>query len=120
LAGIPYTTTGEMSSGQQIISGSEANLLEAIAAAGGFFINADRQRIQVIRNYEGGFKIHEIDVTQRNLMLSEFWFIKPGDIIYAPPLKLREIGAGDNFLAQLGTVITLIGAVIFFINLSGN
>jgi len=120
LAGIRYTTTGEISGGQQLIAGSEANLLEAIANAGGFNINADRQRVQVLRNYEGGVKWHEIDVTQRNLMLTEFWYIKPGDIIYAPPLKLREIGAGDNFLSQLGTVITLIGAAVFFIGLSGN
>lgn len=120
LAGIRYTTTGEISGGQQLIVGSEANLLEAIANAGGFSINADRQRVQVLRNYEGGVKWHEIDVTQRNLMLSEFWYIKPGDIIYAPPLKLREIGAGDNFLSQLGTVIGLISAAIFFVSLSGN
>jgi len=120
LAGIRYTTTGEIGGGQQLIAGSEANLLEAIANAGGFGINADRQRVQVLRNYEGGVKWHEIDVTQRNLMLTEFWYIKPGDIIYAPPLKLREIGAGDNFLSQLGTVITLIGAAVFFIGLSGN
>jgi len=120
LAGIRYTTTGEISGGQQLIAGSEANLLEAIANAGGFNINADRQRVQVLRNYEGGVKWHEIDVTQRNFMLTEFWYIKPGDIIYAPPLKLREIGAGDNFLSQLGTVITLIGAAVFFIGLSGN
>lgn len=120
LAGIRYTTTGEISGGQQLIAGSEANLLEAIANAGGFNINADRQRVQLLRNYEGGVKWHEIDVTQRNLMLTEFWYIKPGDIIYAPPLKLREIGAGDNFLSQLGTVITLIGAAVFFIGLSGN
>lgn len=120
LAGIRYTTTGEIGGGQQLIAGSEANLLEAIANAGGFSINADRQRVQVLRNYEGGVKWHEIDVTQRNLMMTEFWYIKPGDIIYAPPLKLREIGAGDNFLSQLGTVLGLISAAIFFISLSGN
>lgn len=119
LAGIRYTTTGEIGGGQQLIAGSEANLMEAIANAGGLTINADRQKMQLIRNYEGGFKVHEIDVTQRNLMLTEFWYIKPGDIIYAPPLKLREIGAGDNFMSQLGTVLGLISAVIFLSSLTG-
>ncbi|MGW8121976.1 polysaccharide biosynthesis/export family protein [Roseivirga echinicomitans] len=118
LAGIRYTTTGEIGGGQQVIAGSEANLLEAIAVAGGLSINADRQKIQLIRNYEGGFKVHEIDVTQRNLMLTEFWYIKPGDIIYAPPLKLREIGAGDNFLSQLGAIVGLISTVIFLASLA--
>jgi polysaccharide biosynthesis/export protein len=120
LAGIRFTTMGEMGTGEQIISGSQANILQAIAAAGDLTINADRQRINIIRSYEGGLKWHEIDITQRSLALSDYWFIKPGDIIYAPPLKLREIGAGDSFLSQLSTVITLIGAVIFFISLSGN
>jgi polysaccharide export outer membrane protein len=120
LAGIRYTTTGEIGGGQQLIVGSEANLLEAIANAGGFTINADRQKVQVLRNYEGGVKWHEIDVTQRDLMLTEFWYVKPGDIIYAPPLKLREIGAGDNFLSQLGVVVGLISTGIFLISLTSN
>ena len=118
LAGIRYTTTGEITGGQQVIAGSEANLLEAIANAGGFSINADRQKVQVLRNYEGGVKWHEIDVTKRDLMLTEFWYVKPGDIIYAPPLKLREIGAGDNFLSQLGVVVGLISTGIFLISLT--
>jgi polysaccharide export outer membrane protein len=120
LAGIRFTTMGEMGTGEQIISGSQTNILQAIAAAGDLNINADRQRINIIRSYEGGLKWHEVDITRRDLVLTDFWFIKPGDIIYAPPLKLREIGAGDNFLSQLGTVITLVGALFFFINLSSN
>jgi polysaccharide export outer membrane protein len=120
LAGIRFTTMGEMGTGEQIISGSQTNILQAIAAAGDLSINADRQRINIIRSYEGGLKWHEIDITRRDLVLTDYWFIKPGDIIYAPPLKLREIGAGDSFLSQLGTVITLVGAVVFFISLSSN
>jgi polysaccharide export outer membrane protein len=120
LAGIRFTTMGEMGTGQQVIAGSEATILEAIATAGDLSINADRQNIQILRNYDGGVKWHLIDVTRRDLMLTEFWFVKPGDVIYAPPLKLRELGAGDSFLSQLSTVITLIGAVVFFISLSGN
>ena len=81
LAGIRFTTLGEMGVGQQIIAGSEANILEAIAAAGDLTINADRQRIRILRNYEGGDKWHEIDVTRMDLMLTEFWYVKPGDII---------------------------------------
>ena len=120
LACIRFTTLGEMGTGQQIIAGSEANILEAIAVAGDLTINADRQRIQVLRNYDGGDKWHEIDLTRRDLMLTEFWYVKPGDIIYAPPLKLREIGAGDNFLSQLGVVVGLISTGIFLISLTSN
>tara|TARA_R110001592_G_scaffold108762_2_gene303882 strand:+ start:924 stop:1724 length:801 start_codon:yes stop_codon:yes gene_type:complete len=118
LAGIRYTTLGEMGTGQHVIAGSEANIMEALASAGELSINADRQRIQILRSYDGGDKWHEVDLTRRDLMLTEFWYIKPGDIIYAPPLKLREIGAGDNFISQLGTVIGLISAGIFFIGLA--
>lgn len=118
LAGIRYTTIGEMGTGQQLIAGSEANIIEAIAAAGDLTINADRQKIWILRNYEDGSMWHEIDLTRRDLMLTEFWYIKPGDIIYAPPLKLREIGAGDNFLSQLGVVVGLISTGIFLISLT--
>ena len=120
LAGIRFTTLGEINAGEQIISGSEANILEAIAAAGDLTINADREKIAIIRSYEGGIKWHEVDLTDRRLAQSEFFFIRPGDIIYAPPLKLREIGAGDNFLSQLSSVIAIISGALFFITLVGN
>ena len=87
LAGIRFTTLGEIGTGQRVIAGSEANILEAIAAAGDLTINADRQKIKILRNYEDGDKWHEIDITRRDLMLTEFWYVKPGDIIYAPPSK---------------------------------
>ncbi len=117
LAGIRFTTIGEIGTGERVISGSEANILQAIAASGDLSIQADRERIMIIRKYEGGYRLHEVDVTKRNLIKSEFFFIKPGDIIYAPPLKLREIGAGDNFLSQLSAVIAILSGGIFLISL---
>lgn len=117
LAGIRFTTIGEIGAGERIISGSEANILQALAVSGDLTLQADRERIMIIRKQGGGYKIHEIDVTRRNLFKSEFFFIRPGDIIYAPPLKIREIGAGDNFLSQLSAVIAIVSGGIFLISL---
>lgn len=117
LAGVRFTTIGQISAGERVIAGSEANILQALAASGDLNIQADRERIMIIRKYDGGYKLHEIDVTKRNLIKSEFFFIKPGDIIYAPPLKLREIGAGDNFLSQLSAIIAIVSGGIFLISL---
>jgi polysaccharide export outer membrane protein len=117
LASIRYTTIGSIGTGEKVIQGSEANILEAIANAGDISIQGDRQHIQIIRTYPDGLKFHEIDITDRKILQSKFFFIKPGDIIYVPPLKLREIGTGDSFTSQIGTVISVISSLLFFVAL---
>lgn len=121
LSGIPYTIYGEINNvGPNVLRQYEANLLEAIAAAGDLTINADRSHVKILRQYPDGVRIHEVDVTGRSFIETEFFFLQPDDIIYAPPLKIREVGSGDTFLETFATIITVISGTALIISIITN
>lgn len=118
LNGIPYTIHGEVKQvGPNILRQYEANLLEAIAAAGDLTINADRSHVLILRQYPEGVKIHELDITGRDFIRTELFFLRPDDVIYVPPLKIRELGSGDSFLKNFASLITIISGAALIISL---
>ncbi len=121
LAGIPYTIYGEIrGGGSSTIFKNEANIIEAISNAGGLNINADRAHVQIFRQYPDGARVHEVDVTDRNLMTSKFYYIQPNDMIYIKPLKIRELGAGSAGLQNFSLIIGTVSSAFIIINLLGN
>lgn len=114
LNGIPYTIYGEVRSiGQQLLRQYEANIFQAIASAGDLTINADRSHVTILRQFPEGIRIHEVDVTDRAFLETEYFFLQPDDIIYVPPLKIRELGTGQTALQTFATIVSVIsGAAV--------
>jgi len=87
------------------------NIFQALAMAGDMAEISDRQRINVIRQTPTGSIIEELDLTDKNLVDSEFYYVMPNDIIYAKPIKgslFRRNQPTVNLIsATLSTVITL-------------
>ncbi len=118
LDGIRYTIFGEVNApGPQILQQYEANIIEAIASSADLSLNANRQHVQIIRQYPEGVRIHEIDVTDRTLLSSPFYFLQPNDIIYVPPLKIRELGTGETGLATFSSIVGVISGTALIISL---
>lgn len=121
LSGIPYTIFGEVVNvGPNIIREYEVTLLEAIAAAGDLTLNADRSRVSILRQYPDGARIHEVDVTGREFLKTEFYFLQPDDMIYVPPLKIRELGTGETALQTFATLISVISGTALIISVLTN
>lgn len=117
LSGIPYTIFGEVKGiGPNIIRQYEANILEAIAASGDLTLNADRGHVKILRQYPDGVRIHEVDVTGRDFIQTEYFFLQPDDIIYVPPLKIRELGTGETALQTFATLISVISGTALIIS----
>lgn len=121
MEGIPYTMLGEIGEiGPELIRKYEANVLEAIANSGDLTINADRLHVKIMRQYPEGVRIHEVDVTGRSFIQSEFFYLRPHDIIYVPPLKIREIGTGANALENLAVIVSVISSTALIISILNN
>ena len=76
--------------------------------------------MKILRQYPDGIRIHEVDVTGRAFIETEFFFLQPDDIIYVPPLKIREVGSGDTFLDTFATIITVISGTALIISIVTN
>ncbi|WP_287059581.1 polysaccharide biosynthesis/export family protein [Algoriphagus sp.] len=111
LGGIRFSALGEFnSSGKMTILQNRVTIFEAIAAAGDLTILAKRNNLVLLRQYPDGSQIHRINLNDKNLLSSEFYFIRPNDVLYAEPLKVREVGTATNFIQTLTLVTSMITA----------
>lgn len=121
LGGIRFSALGEFNrSGKYTILQNRVTILEAIAFAGDLSRVAKRDEILLVRQYPDGSQIHKINLLDRELLGSEFYFLKPNDMIYAEPMKVREIGAGNTLTETLTLIITSVTAVALVIALFQN
>lgn len=80
-------------------------LLQALGYAGDLTINGQRSDILITREVDGVRKVSHIDLTSASFMDSEFYFIKPNDVIVVNPNNPRVKSAG--FIGDVGTVLTI-------------
>ena len=55
--------------------------------------------------------MHDIDLTDINVMQSPYYNLQPNDYIYVKPLKQKTWGTGKTGIESLSTIITLISLV---------
>ncbi|WP_179318031.1 polysaccharide biosynthesis/export family protein [Winogradskyella helgolandensis] len=80
-------------------------LLQALGYAGDLTINGTRDDILMTREVDGVRKVTHIDLTSAEFMNSEFYFIKPNDLIVVNQNNPRVKTAG--FVKDIGTVLTI-------------
>jgi polysaccharide biosynthesis/export protein len=118
LGGIRFSALGEFNrSGKYTILQNRVTILEAIAFAGDLSRVAKRDEVLLVRQYPDGSQIHKINLLDRELLGSEFFFLKPNDLIYAEPMKVREIGAGNTLVETLTLLTTSITAIALILTL---
>jgi polysaccharide export outer membrane protein len=121
LGGIRFSALGEFNqSGKFTILQNRVTIYEAIAFAGDLNRVAKRGEVLLIRQYPDGSQIHKINLLDRSLLNSEFYWLKPNDLIYAEPMKVRAIGAGSTLLETLTLLTTSITAIALVLTLVQN
>lgn len=111
LAGIRYTTIGEIGSGTQIIYQDQVTIMEAIANAGDITEYGDRTNVIIIRQYPSGQKRHHIDLTSMDAVNSPYYYIQPNDLIIVNPLPQKALGLGTTGLEAFRTITTVLAFV---------
>lgn len=109
LAGFKYTVNGEIgSTGTKFLFQDHVNIMEAIANSGDITMTGDRKAVTIIRQTPSGTEMHDIDLTDVNVMKSPYYNLQPNDYIYVKPLKQKSWGTGKTGIESLGTIITLL------------
>lgn len=113
LGGIRYSALGEFARpGKYTILQNRVTIFEAIANAGDLTVTAKRDNIMLIRQYPEGSKVHRINLNHKDIMTSDFYFLRPNDMIYAEPMKVREIGTGVTLLQTTQLLISLVTVIL--------
>ena len=108
------TMLGEVSRpGEYKIYQDEINIFEALAMAGDLSDFADRQKIVLVRQTKTGSELHRLDLTNSNILESDYFYLVPNDIIYIEPLKGKQFTFAEF---PYGIVFSVISTTLLLIN----
>ncbi len=108
LAGIRYTTLGEIGQGSQVVYKERVTIMEAVANAGGITDLGDRENVKIIRQYPHGEEVHSVDLTSIEATSSPYYYIQPNDLILVNPLPQKSLGFGTTGLESFRTGVTIL------------
>jgi polysaccharide export outer membrane protein len=85
------------------------NIFQALAMAGDLNEFSNRQKIQLIRQTNEGTMVKEFTLTDRSILTSEFFYVMPNDVIYAPPMKGKFFHMNEfPYSVLLSTITTFL------------
>jgi len=110
LANFEFTILGEVNlPGKYPIYKESITIYDAIAMAGDINDFADLKKVKIIRSNKNNKKTYNIDLTEANIMTSDFFYLKNNDLIYIQPLKYKGFrkSQSQTLLSVLTTVAIL-------------
>ncbi len=109
------TILGEVGApGVYNVYNSKISLLDAIGMAGDLDIYGKRE-ITLVRNENNKQTFHKLDLKDRNLLQSNYYYLLPNDIIIVDPLPAKSWGFA-NALGPISLSLSLISTTLLIIN----
>lgn len=88
---------------------SQINLFEAVALAGNMTNFAKNDEVKIVRQTDNGSEIITVDMGSADILTSPYYYLKPNDIVYVEPLKIKQWGF-TSF--PYSTVISLVSLAL--------
>lgn len=95
---------------------NQLTVFEAISMAGDITDYGNRKKILVLRPSEKGTETFRLDLTNKNILTSEGFFLLPNDIVYVEPIKSKTFKLNiPNITLAFSSITTLI-LILSYIN----
>jgi len=110
LASFEFTILGEVNlPGRYPVYQEGVTIYDAIAMAGDINDYADLTKVKIIRSNKNKKQIYHIDLTQSELLTSNFFYLRNNDVIYIQPLKYKGFRKSQSqiLLSTLTTIAIL-------------
>jgi polysaccharide export outer membrane protein len=93
LSNFNLTLLGEVNKpGMYKVYQTQINLFEAIAMAGNMTNFAKNEEVKIVRQTDNGSEIITVDLGAADILSSPYYYLKPNDIVYVEPLKMKQWG----------------------------
>lgn len=113
LSSFDVTVIGEVTRpGKYKVYQSEINIFEALAMAGNTTSFAKTKTTKLIRRTDDGSEIVTLDIGKADILSSPYYYLKPNDIIYIEPLKIKQWGFTTFPYSTVISVISLTVTVL--------
>ena len=87
---------------------SQINLFEAVSLAGNMTNFAKRDAVKIIRQTDNGSEIITVDMGSADILSSPYYYLKPNDIIYVEPLKIKQWGFTTFPYSTVFSIVSLV------------
>lgn len=115
LANFQVTILGEVNNaGTFPVFKENLTIFEALSMAGDLTDYANRQKIKIVRTYKNKKQINIVDITDQQLLLSDFYYLRNDDMIYVEPLKYRTFRKSQSqvVLSALTTLAVVVNVLL--------
>jgi len=118
-ANFKITMLGEVrSQGSYTVPNDKITILEALGTAGDVTLYALKDKVKIIREENGNRTMGTIDLTSKSLFSSEYFYLRPNDVVYVPSNGQQERSLKvNNYLPYLSLGLTVISLIITLINI---
>lgn len=117
LANYNVTVLGEVvRPGRYMVYSDQLNIFQAVGLAGDLTEYGKRSNVMLVRQTKQGSSVKYIDLTDRALLESEYYYVMPNDIIYVQPMNAKAFGLRSFPVAMMLSTITTLILVLNFIN----
>lgn len=122
LSNFNLTVLGEVNRpGMYKVYQAQINLFEAISLAGNMTNFAKNEEVKIIRQTDNGSEVITVDMGSADILASPYYYLKPNDIIYVEPLKIKQWGFTTFPYSTVLSVISLaFTAIMMFISFKRN
>jgi len=111
------TVIGEvLKPGRYQINKDVITLFDALGLAGDISYYGNRRNVTLIRTQNSTISYHYLDLTDKEIVKSEYFFLKPNDVLYVEPLKNKNWGI-QSIPGGLSTILSAISTTILIITL---
>lgn len=92
------------------------SIFEAIALSGGITDYGDLTKVKLIRNLNKKKSVHQLDLTKKNIINSDFYYLRNNDLVYVEPLKYRGFRKSQSqmLLSAITTVAVVVNVYLKF------
>lgn len=102
--------------GQYFFQQNKVNLMEALSMAGDLQNMAKRFDVHLYRQTPEGVKLIVLDLTDRSLINTPYWYIQPNDVLHVQPVKARTWGDLSSFQSSMGVITPLLSSLLLVLN----
>jgi len=105
--------------GRVTVMQDNINILDALAMAGGINDYGDKRNVLVVRKTKDGTKTFRVDLTQRDLLTSDKFYLLPYDMVIVEPVANKTFRMNiTDYTLILTTLTSTITMVLLILNLS--
>ena len=103
--------------GPQILpmAGDNMTLLDALAASGGIGEKGKTDNVLVIREKGNSKEFKRLNLTDKSIFYSPYFYLQPNDIVYVEPLKVKE-DKTLRIVSYISSGVSLISIILVIIS----